>query len=169
LKPARCAGTFDAIFVDVPIWGAEMEAVILVGVQGSGKSSFYKDRFFSTHVRISLDLLKTRNRENRLLTLCLETQQRFVIDNTNPTCSERDTYITRSKEAGFRVVGYYFRSKVKECLGRNRRRSAAVPDVAILATAKKLEIPILDEGFDELWYVQIGDGRFVVEEWSDEV
>lgn len=40
----------------------------------------------------------------------------------------------------------------------------AVPHVAIPATAKKLEIPTMDEGFDELWYVRIDDGQFVVEE-----
>ena len=37
-----------------------MEAIIFVGLPGSGKSSFYKERFFNSHVRISLDLLKTR-------------------------------------------------------------------------------------------------------------
>src|SRR4051812_8782542 len=37
-----------------------MEAVILIGIQGSGKSTFYRERFFDTHVRVSLDLLKTR-------------------------------------------------------------------------------------------------------------
>ena len=36
-----------------------MEAIIFVGLPGSGKSSFYKERFFDSHVRISLDLLKT--------------------------------------------------------------------------------------------------------------
>lgn len=33
-----------------------MEAVIFIGLQASGKSSFYKERFFSTHVWINLDL-----------------------------------------------------------------------------------------------------------------
>jgi predicted kinase len=37
----------------------EMEAVIFTGLQATGKSSFFKERFFSTHVRISLDLLRT--------------------------------------------------------------------------------------------------------------
>jgi predicted kinase len=104
-----------------------------------------------------------------IFALCLETQQRFVIDNTNPTRTDRGKYISRSKEAGFRVVGYYFRSKVEECLRRNEGRSDTVPELAILSTAKKLEIPTLNEGFDELWYVRVSDGRFVVEEWSDEV
>ena len=157
-----------AVFV-----GAEgestMEAVVFAGVQGAGKSSFYKERFFSTHVRISLDPLRTRNREQRLLDVCFETEQRIVIDNTNPTRVERTRYLDQSREAGYRVAGYYFQSSVKDCLQRNADRVEQVPQVAILSTAKKLEIPSLDEGFDELWYVRISDGEFVVEEWNDEV
>jgi hypothetical protein len=33
-----------------------MEAVILVGIQAAGKSTFYRERFFQTHLRISLGL-----------------------------------------------------------------------------------------------------------------
>ena len=146
-----------------------MEAVVFTGLQGSGKSSFYTERFFNSHVRISLDLLRTRNRVHRLLDVCLETKQRFVIDNTNPTCDERARYLLPSREAGFRIVGYYFRSRVEECLRRNAGRPDRVPDVGILSTAKKLQIPVHDEGFDELWYVRIDEAGFVVEEWSDEV
>ena len=96
-----------------------MEAIVFTGVQGSGKSSFYKERFFTSHVRISLDLLRTRNREQRLLDLCLETEQRFVIDNTNPTREERAKYIGSARATGFRVVGYYFQSQIQVCLDRN--------------------------------------------------
>uniref|UniRef100_A0AAU6WVW6 Uncharacterized protein n=1 Tax=Chryseobacterium endophyticum TaxID=1854762 RepID=A0AAU6WVW6_9FLAO len=32
-----------------------------------------------------MDLLNTRNKENRLLQYCFETQSRMVIDNTNVT------------------------------------------------------------------------------------
>ncbi len=78
-----------------------MEAVIFIGVQGAGKSSYFREQFFSTHVRVSLDLLKTRHREGRFLDLCLETGQRFVIDNTNPTRGERSRYIVPAREAGF--------------------------------------------------------------------
>jgi predicted kinase len=35
-----------------------MQAVILVGIQAAGKSPFYRERFFGSHVRISLDLLR---------------------------------------------------------------------------------------------------------------
>ena len=50
-----------------------MEAVIFVGLQGAGKSTFYKERFLDTHPRLSLDMLKTRHREKRFLMACVET------------------------------------------------------------------------------------------------
>ena len=37
-----------------------MEAVVLCGVQGSGKTTLYRDRFLDTHVRVSLDLYRGR-------------------------------------------------------------------------------------------------------------
>ena len=148
-----------------------MEAVVFIGIQGSGKSSFFKERFFTTHLRISLDLLKTRNREKRLLDVCLGTDQRFVIDNTNSTRAERVNYISAAQAAGFQVVGYYFQSKIEDCLRRNGSRPEAerVPDVAIYSTAKKLELPTREEGFDKLFYVRFEDRQFVVEDWCDEV
>ncbi|HEV8062248.1 MAG TPA: ATP-binding protein, partial [Gemmataceae bacterium] len=62
-----------------------MEAVIFVGLQGAGKSTFYRERFSTSHLRINLDMLKTRHRESRFLAVCIETCQSFVIDNTNLT------------------------------------------------------------------------------------
>lgn len=149
-----------------------MEAVIFMGLQGAGKSTFYKERFFATHLRINLDMLKTRHREKRLLTVCIETSQPFVVDNTNPTRTEREVYIRAAKETGFRVIGYYFQSRVEDCKQRNDQRPSEqqVPLRAILGTAGRMELPNRDEGFDVLNYVRIDEtGSFVVEEWKDEV
>jgi predicted kinase len=143
-----------------------VQAVIFVGLQGAGKSTFYKERFFDTHLRINLDMLRTRHRERRFLQACVETGQRFVVDNTNPTRAERQIYIRAAKEAGFRVVGYYFRSRVEDCQRRNEQRPSdrQVPLRGILGTAGRMELPSLEEGFDELYYVRIEEGGgFVVE------
>ena len=102
-----------------------MEAVIFIGLQASGKSTFFKERFFNTHVRINLDMLKTRHREKQFLQVCLQTQQPFVVDNTNPTKEDRRKYIEAAKAAGFRVVGYYFQSQVEDCKRRNENRPEA--------------------------------------------
>jgi predicted kinase len=107
-----------------------------------------------------------------LLQACLEAKQRFVLDNTNVTKEVRAEFIALAKTAGFRVVGYYFRSDISSALARNSGRldSARIPDRGVLGTYKKLEIPERAEGFDDLYYVRIDpDGRFEVQEWTDEV
>ncbi|MCL2422551.1 MAG: AAA family ATPase [Micrococcales bacterium] len=146
-----------------------MEAVIFVGIQATGKSEFYRQRFFGSHVRISLDMLRTRNRERLLLAACLESGQPFVVDNTNPSAQDRARYVSAATDAGFRVVGYYFRSSIHEAIERNRRRSGAerVPDKGVLGTYARLELPSRDEGFDELYFVAIHDDGFVVEDYDE--
>lgn len=149
-----------------------MEAIILIGLQGAGKSTFYRDRFLTTHVHISLDVLKTRHRERTFLLTCLDARRPFVVDNTNPARSDREAYIRPAKETGYQVAGYYFQSRVEDCHFRNSQRSGAeqIPLIGLLGTAGQLELPRYDEGFDELHYVRIGDdGQFIVEDWLDEV
>jgi predicted kinase len=147
-----------------------VEGVIFVGIQASGKSTFYRERFFDTHLRINLDMLKTRNREQILLRACIEAKQPFVIDNTNPSAEERARYIRPARSAGFRVLGYYFDVQIKEALTRNNERTGKdhIPEKGIFGTKKRLRVPDLEEGFDLLYRVRIDEeGRFVVEEWLE--
>jgi predicted kinase len=142
-----------------------MEAVIFVGVQGSGKSSFYRERFFDTHVRINLDMLRTRHREQLLLAACLAGKQAFVIDNTNPLPSDRARYIGPAREAGFRVVAYFFETALADAIRRNKERTGKqrIPVPAIVGTFRKLQPPTAEEGFDEVYRVSGAPGsRFFV-------
>lgn len=141
-----------------------MECVIFIGIQGSGKSAFFKAEFADTHVRINRDMLKTRHREARFFELCLATEQRCVIDNTNATLEERARFIAPMRQSGHRVVGYYFDVPVREALARNAARAEAlrVPIPGVLATAKRLRVPSLEEGFDALFRVRIIEGGFEV-------
>jgi predicted kinase len=149
-----------------------MESVILIGIQGSGKSTFCRNLFYDTHLRINLDMLKTRHREALFLKACLEGKQKFVVDNTNITVADRRRYIVPAKNAGFSVIGYYFSSRLEEALARNRQRmgKSRIPDAGIAAMYKRLELPRKDEGFDRLYNVRISEtGEFIVEEWRDEL
>lgn len=149
-----------------------MSAIILIGIPASGKSTFCKDQLFNSHVRINLDMLKTRHREKLIFQACLTAKQPFVIDNTNASAVERRRYIAPAKEVGFEVIGYYFSSRIQDALVRNRQRqgSAQIPDKGVIGVAGRLELPSLSEGFDKLWYVTMdGNGGFVVEEWNDEL
>ncbi|HEY6066075.1 MAG TPA: AAA family ATPase [Thermoanaerobaculia bacterium] len=142
-----------------------MEAVLFIGIQGSGKSSFYRERFFDTHVRISLDMLKTRDRERALVRACLSCRQPFVIDDTNVLASQRADWIALAREGGFRVTGYFFRSELKAALWRNNQREGKrkIPPGGLIGTYKRLQPPSAAEGFDELYIVEIDvDGKFQV-------
>ena len=147
-----------------------METVILIGLPASGKSTFCKQRFFETHIRINLDMLRTRHREALLVAACLAAKQPYVVDNTNVTLQERAIYIQQAKAAEFRVIGFYFQSKIADTLARNKLRQGRqhVPDQAILAKSKQLEMPSLEESFDQLNYVWLDEqNQFQVEEWQD--
>jgi len=148
-----------------------MEAIIFCGIQATGKSTFYQQHFFSTHVRISLDLLKTRNREDVFLAACFSTLQKFVADNTNLLKAERAKYIQQARQHKYKVTGYYFRSDLEEAIKRNSFRTgkACIPEKGIRGAYKRLELPSIEEGFDELYYVTIENNRFSIKNWKDEV
>jgi predicted kinase len=137
-----------------------MEAVVLCGVQGSGKTTLYRERFLDTHVRVSMDLLRTRAREEAFLNLCLQTQQRFVVDNTNPTAADRRRYIEPARAAGFKVIGYLVEVEAAEALARNDERvgKRRVPVGGVIGTARRLIRPTPEEGFDELWHATAAPG-----------
>jgi predicted kinase len=130
--------------------------VILMGLQGSGKSTFYETNLAQECVRVDADTPKTRHGEQLLLEDCLRRRRSIAIDGTNPTCAHRARYITPAKAAGYRIVGYFMESTLKECLARNALREdrSRVPDVAVAATCGRLELPTPDEGFDELYFVK---------------
>ena len=148
-----------------------MELVVLAGLQASGKSSFYKERFFGSHMRINLDQLRTRSREGRFIATCFETSMPFVVDNTNPSRADRIRYLSEAKDRGYRCILYFFESRLADCLGRNAGRTgkAFIPEVGLRSTSAKLEIPDRDEGWDDMYFVCLRDGDFLVEEWRDEI
>lgn len=148
-----------------------MEAIIFVGIQASGKSTFYKEKYFNTHIRISNDLLKTKNREKMLLEYCIKTRQSFVIDNTNITRNIRNKYLNIFKKLEIPIIGYYFKTNLEQSLQWNSKRTGKekIPKIGILGTYKKLEIPTIDEGFTKLFYVDILDNKFIVKDWINEI
>jgi predicted kinase len=136
-----------------------MEAVVLCGLQGSGKTTLCRDRF-AGHVRVSLDELRIRAREGALVEECLEAGRPFVVDNTNPTPADRARYVAPARAAGFRVIGYLVEVGAAEAFARNAERAAAarIPPGNVAATARRFVRPAPEEGFDELWHATAAPG-----------
>jgi len=151
-----------------------MELVIFIGLQGAGKSSFYRARFADSHALVSKDRLRNNRRparrQRQLIEEALLAGQSVVVDNTNPTVQDRADVIDLGRRHGATVIGYYFESRLEDCLARNRQRPGKerVPDVALHTVARKLHLPSAAEGFDRLCFVRLaGDQSFEVLGWAE--
>jgi len=132
------------------------DVVILVGLPGSGKSTFARERF-PAHDYISKDAFPPgardkQARQDAALRAALRAGRSALVDNTNVTIADRAAIIAIAREYGARVVGYFLDVPVREAIARNELREgrAKVPKVAIFTSAKRLVPPSLAEGFDEL-------------------
>jgi predicted kinase len=149
-----------------------VQVLLFIGIPGAGKSTFYRDRFFDTHLRINLDQLRTRRREGILLHACFESKTRFVWDNTNVSRLERAEVLTKARKARFEAIAFYFEPDFAGSLRRNSGRSgrACVPESAIKGMITRLEKPNWDEGYTAIFSVwNLNDGSFDVEEWTREI
>lgn len=148
---------------------SEKKMVLLIGIQASGKSTFCRE-YLSEMIHISLDDLKTRNREKRQISDTISQGLSMVIDNTNPTRKDREPYISLGKSNGYAICGYYLKSSITDCIVRNELREgkARIPRNAIAHTHRILELPDYSEGFDQLFYVRLEESGFIIEPWADE-
>jgi predicted kinase len=146
-----------------------MELVLLVGLPGAGKTSFFRHRFAETHVHVSGDLIRSRKnarrKQLRKAADALAAGRSVVVDNTNPTAAGRAGFVAVGKEHGARVLCYFFSPDVALSLERNARRTgrARVPPVAIHEAMKRMEEPASREGFDRVYVVEAREpGEFAV-------
>lgn len=130
-------------------------AVLFVGMQGTGKTGFYRRYFSDAYTRIALSELGSRLGEKQLVADCIAHGVSFVIDAQNLTVADRRRYFESAREAGYRIVGYYFPSTMEESLARaglsrdkNARRRQKKAEL-------RLQMPEYSEGFDELYTVTI--------------
>jgi predicted kinase len=142
-----------------------LECIILIGLPGAGKTTFYQQRFAATHLHVSKDLWPNATqrsaRQQELIAEALSAGKSIVIDNTNPGKSDRAPAIKLAQKQGARVIGYFFDISTRVAVARNTQRTGRgkVPNVAIFTAAKRLQPPSREEGFDELFRIEIDPDR----------
>ncbi|MEU2226421.1 ATP-binding protein [Streptomyces sp. NPDC018347] len=141
------------------------DLAVLVGLQASGKSTFFTRCLSGRYALVSKDLIPrgARNRQGRQMRLVeehLAAGRAVAVDNTNPSPAEWEPLVRAAHAHGATVTAYWFPPDVPGSLRRNAAREGRdrVPDVGVLATLRRLRRPSEADGFDTVREVRF-DGR----------
>tara|TARA_Y100000389_G_scaffold205137_1_gene263872 strand:+ start:202 stop:1092 length:891 start_codon:yes stop_codon:yes gene_type:complete len=125
------------------------EVIVMVGMPGSGKSTLAKEIFTDYNI-IQGDIYKTSKNMLKYANKIIEDKKGIVFDATNPSKDKRKEYIDFSKEHNLPIRCIYMNTSLSDSLARNSKREKPVPRIVYNIYNKKLEIPMVEEGFDEV-------------------
>ena len=136
------------------------QIILAVGLPGSGKSTYFKQRgihpLASDTLRLWLldDETNQSSQKQVFQALRLLLKMRLLlgrlknyVDATNLTPKERRPYALLAARYGYQLQAIFFDVPLQVCQERNRKRGRRVPDEAMQRMAAKLVPPSLQEGF----------------------
>jgi predicted kinase len=128
----------------------------MVGLQGSGKTTWVAGHLSASHTVVSKDhwpnARRREARQRRVVAELLADGSSVVVDNTNPAPGDRAPLIAAARAAGVPVRAVWMDTPAALSLERNGAREgrARVPVQGLLATLARFVPPTTEEGFDRV-------------------
>jgi predicted kinase len=147
------------------------EAIFLIGIPTSGKSTFSNQQKYKNYTRVSSDdilqeVAKERQQSYntvfkgnirfaqiammKVLRKAIEDGKSIIWDQTNTSKKQRKEKL-KHIPAHYKKTAVYFIVDLKTALQRNTQRPGKViPPEVLERMIKEYELPVLEEGFDEI-------------------
>lgn len=134
----------------------ERTMVIMMGLPGSGKSSF-ANHYYSSLSVVSGDLLPTSQQVEHACENIMFSGNSFIVDATNLTLERRKPLLDLCRKYNYESVGIWLKADSKTCIERIANRvangGAKISRVAVYTLNKKTIPPTFEEGFIRLYFV----------------
>lgn len=148
----------------------ELEVIIMMGIPGSGKSTFAWN--FPEHIHINQDRLGNRSDCINAMKRALSQNKSVVIDRTNITRAQRKYFLDVAKDYGASISCIFLDYPALECIERIKARKehetlpSSTPEAKIIEVVAKfnnsLELPEYHEGFTNIFHsTTFNDPEFV--------
>lgn len=156
---------------------------MLIGIQGSGKTTFAKElrkmlncNVASTdYIRMTVEGIKEEEVWPRVYQMCKDAiiaKEDIIYDATNITPKVRKRLFDQMKETGvnFEIGAYYFIVDPKVCVERVKKRNNQegelyLPPEVVFSYASKIIEPTFEEGF--AFIKKVKDGKVIEENYYE--
>lgn len=146
--------------------------VLLVGIPGSGKSTYLERRGLRAVSTDEIRMLLFDNEEEQRYQQWVFSLLRHVVrarlssgvprtfvDATNLTPHDRKPLLAIASELNYPTFALYFDTPLETCMKRNQARGRKVPEDVMLRMAQKLRPPTPAEGFERVDRVSGNQGK----------
>lgn len=125
------------------------EIIVMVGMPGSGKSTFAINNFPNYSI-IHGDIYKTTKNMLKFGKIQIDLKKSIIFDALNSTIKKRKEYIDFANDNKIQIRCIYMNTSLSEAMIYNSKREKPVPKIVYNVYKKHFVLPTLEEGFYEI-------------------